>query len=260
MSEKAILKRKEREERKARGKLGSFEPDQNIATPFAPESIPGTVESSRTTPSHTSDATVARNSTTPYTVHVPGASSPFEWYSPSAHSFTTLAAARNAGIWDYPATPAQRARCAVFRDLWEQGYFMGGGIKFGGEYLVYPGTFVLLVYLLPIAPRHRLIFRGPITIPFPLCRIRNRVSCSPPSTNGDRRPRSARNWHEKGSLVMRVGRGQAGRDILFHRVGGIRLRSVRLHEQRTRSVRPNYPSHTADVRKWYCIANSLADG
>ncbi|KAN0076894.1 hypothetical protein V8E55_010749 [Tylopilus felleus] len=159
MSEKAILKRKEREERKARGKLGSFEPDQNIATPFAPESIPGTVESSRTTPSHTSDATVARNSTTPYTVHVPGASSPFEWYSPSAHSFTTLAAARNAGIWDYPATPAQRARCAVFRDLWEQGYFMGGGIKFGGEYLVYPGDplryhshFVASVIESPAAP------------------------------------------------------------------------------------------------------------
>lgn len=149
MSEKAILKRKEREERKGRGKVKFLDNNESLSTPSATESVPDAIdlilESLRTT----SDMTVARNST-PYTVHVPGASSAFEWYAQSDHSFTTLAAARDAGIWDYPETPLQRARCAVFRDLWEQGYFMGGGIKFGGEYLVYPGMFVLPLISLTI--------------------------------------------------------------------------------------------------------------
>ncbi|KAF8843613.1 tRNA-intron endonuclease catalytic domain-like protein [Paxillus ammoniavirescens] len=130
MSEKAILKRKEREEKRA----------QSL---FANDSVPnldGHPESSRAESSHKSNVTVpSQGFTSPYTIQVPGASSTFEWYDQSAHSFTTLAAARKAGIWDYPETPAEHARCGVFRDLWEQGYFMGGGIKFGGEYLVYPG-------------------------------------------------------------------------------------------------------------------------
>ncbi|KAF8557329.1 hypothetical protein OG21DRAFT_1435579 [Imleria badia] len=157
MSENAILKRKEREAKKARGKANALEPDQSLSTPLSTESVPdppGPPDSS-----HGSGVTVTRNSVTPYTVHVPGTSSAFEWYALSNHSFNTLAAARDAGIWDYPKTPFERARCAVFRDLWEQGYFMGGGIKFGGEYLVYPGDplryhshFVASVIESPAAP------------------------------------------------------------------------------------------------------------
>ena len=75
-----------------------------------------------------------------YTVHVSVSSSALEWYNQSAHSFATPTSAREAGIWDYPATADERAQCAVFRDLWEKGYSMGGGIKFGGDYLVYPST------------------------------------------------------------------------------------------------------------------------
>ena len=156
MSEKAILKRKEREERKARGKANSLDNDESLSIPLATESVLGPadsrLEAPRTTRLHGSDVTVARNSATPYTVHIPGASPTFGWYAPSDHSFTTLAAARDAGIWDYPETPLQRARCAVFRDLWEQGHFMGGGIKFGGEYLVYPGMSALF-YGISIRPR-----------------------------------------------------------------------------------------------------------
>lgn len=75
----------------------------------------------------------------PHTVVIPGASSSLEWYNPDAHAYTTIEAAKAADVWDYPSTLQERARCGVFRDLWEQGYFMGGGIKFGGDYLVYPG-------------------------------------------------------------------------------------------------------------------------
>lgn len=153
MSQKAVLKRKEREVRKLRGKANSLESNESPSTPHVGPVL-DPAESSRTATLHGPDMTVARSSTTPYTVHVPGASTTFEWYAPPAHSFITLAAARDAGIWDYPETSFQRARCAVFRDLWEQGYFMGGGIKFGGEYLVYPGMFVPPAHFLGISVRH----------------------------------------------------------------------------------------------------------
>jgi len=74
-----------------------------------------------------------------YTVVIPAASSSLEWYNPDAHACATIEAAKAAGVWDFPSNLQERARCGVFRSLWEQGYFMGGGIKFGGDYLVYPG-------------------------------------------------------------------------------------------------------------------------
>jgi tRNA-splicing endonuclease subunit Sen34 len=55
------------------------------------------------------------------------------------HEYKTLEAARQAGLWTYPSTQGERARCAVFRDLHEKGYWMGGGLKFGGDWLIYPG-------------------------------------------------------------------------------------------------------------------------
>ena len=42
-------------------------------------------------------------------------------------------------IWKFPETDSERARCKVFSDLWEKGYFITNGNKFGGDYLVYPG-------------------------------------------------------------------------------------------------------------------------
>lgn len=38
---------------------------------------------------------------------------------------------------DYNARPT--LRCKVFSDLWEKGYYITSGEKFGGDYLVYPG-------------------------------------------------------------------------------------------------------------------------
>jgi tRNA-splicing endonuclease subunit Sen34 len=91
--------------------------------------------------------------TAPYTVEIPASSSSLAWYNPTSSPkssngpiYETIAAARDAGIWMYPMNEAQRARCAVFRDLWEQGYFMGGGIKFGGDWLVYPGNLASTVW------------------------------------------------------------------------------------------------------------------
>jgi tRNA-splicing endonuclease subunit Sen34 len=71
-----------------------------------------------------------------YSFTIPGAST-FPWYT--AKRYHSLTVARNAGIWVYPTTPEESAKCAIFQDLWKQGYYMGNGLRFGGDWLIYPG-------------------------------------------------------------------------------------------------------------------------
>jgi tRNA splicing endonuclease len=92
-----------------------------------------------------------------YTISVPTTSDTLAWYDsasndnpePERHRYTyeTIDAAREAHVWNYPSNAEERARCEVFRDLWEKGYYMGGGSKFGGDWLVYPGACALLPFL-----------------------------------------------------------------------------------------------------------------
>ncbi|KAG8923697.1 tRNA-splicing endonuclease subunit [Tulasnella sp. 417] len=72
-----------------------------------------------------------------YTVLIPATPDEHPWFRPPAYE--TIQAAREAGVWRYPSTPIERAKCAVYRDLIDKGYFIGGGLKFGGDWLVYPG-------------------------------------------------------------------------------------------------------------------------
>ena len=78
-----------------------------------------------------------------YTIIIEPRSDSFAWYDPDrpSVSFSTLEAARDAGLWSYPQTMLQEARCRVFEDLWRRGFYMGGGMRFGGDFLVYPGAF-----------------------------------------------------------------------------------------------------------------------
>lgn len=146
MSEDAIRKRAEREERKRKEREAAAAAEgENLSQP-APSYAP---------PSAPQPSNSELKADIPYTIVVPASSREFEWYAPGESStddnaaqpaypnfvYTSISSARAAGIWDYPSTAFERARCGVFHDLWTQGYFMGGGIKFGGEYLVYPGTF-----------------------------------------------------------------------------------------------------------------------
>ncbi|KAG6897290.1 hypothetical protein C0992_002732 [Termitomyces sp. T32_za158] len=139
MTAAALEKRKIREEKRAaKAKLAqeSGEPgDLNamLQTESSTVSPPGQ------SAEDTSESRIV--SSAGYTVVIPTSSTNLEWYEadPSC-TYTTIATAKEAGIWDYPSTLQERARCGVFRNLWEQGYFMGGGIKFGGDYLVYPGS------------------------------------------------------------------------------------------------------------------------
>ncbi|KAI6043416.1 hypothetical protein EDC04DRAFT_2866368 [Pisolithus marmoratus] len=143
MTEEAVRKRKEREQKKASAASpvndsyrSPTEPAENMSAHGNHNSV-SDAQHGRD-PFGTSKATF-RGAT--YTVHVAAPSSELEWYQQSLHSFTTLESAREAGIWDYPATPEERARCAVFHDLREKGYYLDVGIKFGGDYLVYPDVF-----------------------------------------------------------------------------------------------------------------------
>ncbi|KAH7340967.1 hypothetical protein B0J17DRAFT_653534 [Rhizoctonia solani] len=116
MSDKAQKKRMEREARKA----AQQQQQQQQAEP-----------------SPLAELEPATPTVTVHTVHVPGSSSKLPWYT--AQIFHTIDEARDAGVWLYPRDVKERAECAVFRDLWEKGNYLGPGIKFGGNYLVYPG-------------------------------------------------------------------------------------------------------------------------
>ena len=46
----------------------------------------------------------------------------------------------------------KNARIEVFRDLWKKGYFMGSGLKFGADFLVYPGKLGFFLGSRPSSP------------------------------------------------------------------------------------------------------------
>ncbi|XP_034942642.1 tRNA-splicing endonuclease subunit Sen34 [Chelonus insularis] len=41
--------------------------------------------------------------------------------------------------WNYPQSPEENIRYTVFKDLWERGFYVTYGDKFGGDFLAYPG-------------------------------------------------------------------------------------------------------------------------
>lgn len=140
MSEEALRKRKEREERK---KAQAAAKDMAEGVEGSSSSLNLAESEGANTPTEPSTSTSEgpKNSSLPYTIVIPASSSSLDWYDPTECTYSTIESARLAGVWDYPSTLSERARCGVFKDLWKQGYFMGGGIKFGGEYLVYPGVY-----------------------------------------------------------------------------------------------------------------------
>jgi len=121
-SEKAQRKREQREARRAAAVANKTNADTGLVVAEDPVQAP---RPPQTVPT--------------YTIVVPGTSSTFSWYTPAPHTYSTIQSAKEAGIWSYPCDLAERAKCAVFRDLWDKGYYMGGGLKFGGDFLVYPG-------------------------------------------------------------------------------------------------------------------------
>ncbi|KAI8999004.1 hypothetical protein BD414DRAFT_476685 [Trametes punicea] len=152
-SEEAIRKRKEREAKRAAAARAKALAEGLPVEDLSASTSNLLIDESRrpSTPSKSAPLT--------FNVTIPASSSDIEWYNPEAHAYSTLESARAAGVWDYPTTSFERAKCRVFQDLWEKGHFMGGGIKFGGDFLVYPGDplryhshFVATVIESPTAP------------------------------------------------------------------------------------------------------------
>jgi tRNA-splicing endonuclease subunit Sen34 len=153
-TEDAQRKRREREERKRAQQTALQNAEDSLLAPST-STIPTepTLAPIAPTPKDPSQSSI------PYTIVVPAPSSTLEWYDPLPKSYMTIEAARQAGIWDYPANLQERARCGVFRGLWDQGYYMGVGIRFGGEYLVYPGWFLSLLFGYRIAETYNFCLR-----------------------------------------------------------------------------------------------------
>ena len=66
-------------------------------------------------------------------VHVP---TTVDMYSPLSQSSVKDA---KATMWKPPSSVEERSKYAVFCNLWDKGYYITNGAKFGSDYLLYPG-------------------------------------------------------------------------------------------------------------------------
>ncbi|KAG9288520.1 hypothetical protein G9A89_015726 [Geosiphon pyriformis] len=66
-------------------------------------------------------------------------SSLFSWYDDKDYCITSIEEANQTGLWTWPNTEKEKLHFKIFNDLWNRGYFITNGIKFGGDYLLYQG-------------------------------------------------------------------------------------------------------------------------
>jgi tRNA-splicing endonuclease subunit Sen34 len=128
LSDEALQKRLERQKRK--------EARSNLATESETLNAPTQVINQQ------SQSTSVKERSYAFTIP---ATSDQPWYSPTC--YYTLDEARSAGIWTYPESLQEKSKCAIFGDLWKKGYYMGNGLRFGGDWLVYPGEISKLLTL-----------------------------------------------------------------------------------------------------------------
>lgn len=123
LSEAAMEKKRLREERKRmQGEGQDKEEDASV------NKEPGVVEA-------------ADEASLSHSITIPSTSSTLEWHNVRLgdNAFDTLSSAARAGLWRYPSTANQRARCAAFDAFRAKEYYMGKGLRFGGDFVVYPG-------------------------------------------------------------------------------------------------------------------------
>ncbi|MCO5598529.1 hypothetical protein L7F22_052626 [Adiantum nelumboides] len=139
--EKAVERRKEREQRrerirKERMEEGDGDKEDDNSGLFAPN-LDSSNEDDSAQKTTTDDAwkTISH----PITIATNSLELPWRIVKVGENAFETLSSAVKAGLWTYPNTPMQAARCATFEDLRSRGYFMAKGLRFGGDLNVYPG-------------------------------------------------------------------------------------------------------------------------
>lgn len=220
--DKIDKKRGEREKaREVLAKLAGAQVEGNVMEIFVPD-LP---EGERTTgppPSLLPTASTSRPlNTVSYLVTIKLSSKKEPWYDPASATYSELEAAGAAGLWNYPTTPLQAARCKVFEDLWRKGHFMGGGLRFGGDFLVYPGSSPLPSF------RHvsmlNQVCRGPTEVSlalYPHSSQQSNLHHPPPRSHS---VRSTRHSSQEGSPARKLEReGGKGR-LLLTGMGCVRL-------------------------------------
>lgn len=209
-SDDAVRKRAEREEKrrqKAALAAAATEGESLLSAPPEPTPTPSTAPPAESV----------------ITITIPTTATTHEWYNPPASTiFDTIESAQDEGFWLFPRSEMEQSRCAIFRDLWEKGHFMGGGTKFGAEYLVYPGMCCTLSASLALTQPCN-FRRRPSALSFASSGICARVSYSSNVGDGDRGTRQARNRNEKSSSPMCMGQESWQGTVHVYRVGRVRL-------------------------------------
>lgn len=145
VGDKESVQRKREERRKAKAAAKAATQQQQEGSDevnmFQPEEEE-TVVQATPTPAPSPMPPSKAPATTSYFTTVPATSTMHPWFDPEGQCviFEDLECAREARVWAYPSTRLERARCMSYRRMWERGMFLGQGIKFGGEFLVYPGA------------------------------------------------------------------------------------------------------------------------
>lgn len=125
MSDAAKEKKKKREERKKSEAMAANEDGEEILFQPAPSK-----------PAPEDDL-----NNTSHLITIPSATAESQWHKVNLGetAFDSISSAASAGLWVYPENADQRAKCAAFEALKEKNYYMGKGLRFGGDFVVYPG-------------------------------------------------------------------------------------------------------------------------
>lgn len=138
--EKTIERRKEREQRRERIRKERIEEsegpsEENQNNLFAPD----TEEKEDNTMQSNAEDEAWKTTSHPITIATNSLELPWRVIKVGENAFDTLSGAAKANLWHYPKTSLQVARCAVFEDLRMRGYYLAKGLRFGGDFNVYPG-------------------------------------------------------------------------------------------------------------------------
>lgn len=74
-------------------------------------------------------------------INIKTSSTSFTWYNNNENWFDSINTAKQNNLWIWPSTLKDIQKYKIYSDLWNKGYYITSGIKFGGDYLLYPGKF-----------------------------------------------------------------------------------------------------------------------
>ncbi|GBB86151.1 hypothetical protein RclHR1_01260022 [Rhizophagus clarus] len=72
-------------------------------------------------------------------INIKTLSASFAWYNVNENCFDSIDIAKQNNLWTWPNTLKDIQKYKIYCDLWNKGYYITSGIKFGGDYLLYPG-------------------------------------------------------------------------------------------------------------------------